>query len=454
MNQESGGNPKAVNRNDINWINGTPSVGLMQVIEPTFNAYAGKYRKTGPKLYGVSVDPMANIYASMRYALSRYGSLSAAYNRIGGYAQGGIVGGGVQISTGFRRSSGYATGGIIRVGGKSIDTGPVQASVGANFLKALAGTASAIDKAMTTVATALKNAFKGVKTTLDDRLIKNLTAQNKTLQKLAGQRDALTSKIAQANAFATETTANASSFAALTSLPNSGLPFGAEGILNGLQVRLGQLQAFSANLATLGKRGLSKDFLGQLIAAGPDQGAPYAAALVKATDAQLKSINATQAQIGKAATAYGQSAADVMYDAGAMSGKGYLAGLKAQEKDIVKAMADLAKKIQKTIKVELKIKSPSQVLRALGRFTGLGYAGGVRDTIPQAAAAAASMARTVRSTAAATLARTESRTVNNTTGDRHLHYNATTREVASRRSILDALAQDDMLHRPVMSGAN
>ncbi|MFI7890872.1 peptidoglycan DD-metalloendopeptidase family protein [Streptomyces sp. CACIS-1.16CA] len=453
MNQESGGNTRAVNRNDINWINGTPSVGLMQVIEPTFNAYAGKYRKTGPKMYGVSIDPMANIYASMRYALARYGSLSRAYNRPGGYALGGIVGGGVQINTGFRRG-GYATGGVIRVGGKSIDTGPIAASVGANFLKALAGTASAIDKAMTQVATAVKNAFKGVKTTLDDRLIKNLNAQNKTLQKLAGQRDALRAKIAQANTFAKETTANASNFTSLTSLPNSGLPFGADGILSGLQVRLGQLQAFSKNLEILGKHGLSKDLIGQIIQAGPDQGAPYAAALVKATDAQLKSINATQAQIGKAATAYGQSAADVMYDAGAMSGKGYLAGLKAQEKDIVKAMIDLAKKIQKTIKVELKIKSPSQVLAGLGRFTGLGFVRGVRDTLPQAAAAAASMARVVRSTAAATVARTEASTVNNTSAERHLHYNALVRETASRRSILDALAQDDMLHRPVMSGAN
>ncbi|MBH0246271.1 peptidase M23, partial [Streptomyces cavourensis] len=227
-----------------------------------------------------------------------------------------------------------------------------------------------------------------------------------------------------------------------------------DGILNGLKVRLGQLQAFSSNIATLGKRGLSKEFLSQLIAAGPDQGAPYAAALVKATDAQLKSINATQVQIGKAAAAYGQNAADVMYDAGAMSGKGYLAGLKAQEASIVKAMADLAKKIQKTIKVELKIKSPSQVLAALGRFTGLGFARGVRDTIPQAAAAAATMARTVRSAAAATVARTETRTVNNTTGDRVLNYNALVREVPSRRSILDALDAEDMLHRTVMSGAS
>ncbi|MEU0354977.1 peptidoglycan DD-metalloendopeptidase family protein [Streptomyces cyaneofuscatus] len=453
MNQESSGNPRAVNRTDINWINRTPSVGLMQVIEPTFNAHAGKYRKTGPFLYGVSVDPMANIYASMRYALSRYGSLSAAYNRIGGYATGGIVGGGVQINTGLRRG-GYATGGIIKVGGKSIDTGPLAASVGAGFLKALSGTASAISAAMTQVATAVKNAFKGVKTKLDDRLIKALNSQNQRLQSLATKRDALTAKIAAARTFATETTASATSFASLTGLPNSGLPFGADGILNGLKVRLGQLQAFSKNIITLGKRGLSKAFIGQLISAGPDQGAPYAAALVKATDAQLKSINATQLQIGKAATAYGQGAADVMYDAGAMSGKGYLAGLKAQEASIVKAMADLAKKIQKTIKVELKIKSPSQVLAGLGRFTGLGFVRGVRDTIPQAAAAAASMARVVRSTAAATVARTEVSTVNNQGGERHLHYNATTREVASRRSILDALAQDDMLHRPVMSGAN
>jgi len=89
MQQESGGNPRAVNLWDINAKNGTPSVGLMQVIGPTFRAYAGKYRNRGPFMYGVSVDPLANIYASMRYALSRYGSLSRAYNRPGGYDSGG-----------------------------------------------------------------------------------------------------------------------------------------------------------------------------------------------------------------------------------------------------------------------------------------------------------------------------------------------------------------------------
>lgn len=88
MNQESGGNPKAVNKWDSNWKAGYPSVGLMQVIRPTFQSNAGKYRNTGPFMYGVSIAPIANLYASMRYALRAYGSLPRAYNRAGGYANG------------------------------------------------------------------------------------------------------------------------------------------------------------------------------------------------------------------------------------------------------------------------------------------------------------------------------------------------------------------------------
>jgi SLT domain-containing protein/phage-related protein len=89
MNQESGGDPRAVNKWDSNWRAGHPSVGLMQVIGPTFRAYAGRFRNKGPFLYGTSIDPLANVYASMRYALGAYGSLSRAYNRPGGYDSGG-----------------------------------------------------------------------------------------------------------------------------------------------------------------------------------------------------------------------------------------------------------------------------------------------------------------------------------------------------------------------------
>jgi len=87
MNQESGGNPRAINNWDINAKRGTPSKGLMQVIDPTFRTYRD------PGLSGDIFDPMANIVSSMRYALKRYGSLSAAYNRKGGYDAGGVADG-------------------------------------------------------------------------------------------------------------------------------------------------------------------------------------------------------------------------------------------------------------------------------------------------------------------------------------------------------------------------
>jgi hypothetical protein len=67
MMTESGGNPNIVNRTDSNWLAGHPSVGLMQVIAGTFDTWAGPYRNTGPFSYGVSVNPMANIYAALNY---------------------------------------------------------------------------------------------------------------------------------------------------------------------------------------------------------------------------------------------------------------------------------------------------------------------------------------------------------------------------------------------------
>ncbi|GAA1326526.1 transglycosylase SLT domain-containing protein [Streptomyces sp. NPDC127061] len=67
--RESTGNPNAVNGWDVNAQNGTPSCGLLQVIQPTFNAYhvAG----TSSNIY----DPVANITAAANYAADKYGSI-------------------------------------------------------------------------------------------------------------------------------------------------------------------------------------------------------------------------------------------------------------------------------------------------------------------------------------------------------------------------------------------
>ena len=65
---ESSGNPNAINNWDSNAKAGDPSRGLMQVIGTTFNEY---------KLSGHDniYDPVDNIIAGVRYALSRYGSI-------------------------------------------------------------------------------------------------------------------------------------------------------------------------------------------------------------------------------------------------------------------------------------------------------------------------------------------------------------------------------------------
>lgn len=84
MRTESNGNPKAINLWDPNAMKGTPSKGLMQVIDPTFRAYAM------PGFNSNIYDPLSNILASIKYALATYGSLTNAYRGVG-YEYGGRV---------------------------------------------------------------------------------------------------------------------------------------------------------------------------------------------------------------------------------------------------------------------------------------------------------------------------------------------------------------------------
>lgn len=72
--RESGGNPNAVNNWDSNAAAGTPSEGLLQVIQPTFDTY---------HVAGTSwnlTDPVANIVAACNYAAHKYGSMDNVYS--------------------------------------------------------------------------------------------------------------------------------------------------------------------------------------------------------------------------------------------------------------------------------------------------------------------------------------------------------------------------------------
>jgi hypothetical protein len=64
---ESGGNPRAINLTDSNALAGHPSQGLMQTIPSTFEAYRSR------ALVDNILDPLANIFAGVNYALANYG---------------------------------------------------------------------------------------------------------------------------------------------------------------------------------------------------------------------------------------------------------------------------------------------------------------------------------------------------------------------------------------------
>lgn len=86
MQHESGGNPYAINNLDSNAKKGTPSKGLMQVIDSTFKANA--LEGYNSNIY----DPLSNMLASIRYTVSRYGSLYSGWTARGykGYKTGGM----------------------------------------------------------------------------------------------------------------------------------------------------------------------------------------------------------------------------------------------------------------------------------------------------------------------------------------------------------------------------
>ena len=67
MQTESSGNPKAINNTDSNAVAGTPSKGLLQTIDPTFQSHHLPGDANDP------YDPQANIDAAINYAKGRYG---------------------------------------------------------------------------------------------------------------------------------------------------------------------------------------------------------------------------------------------------------------------------------------------------------------------------------------------------------------------------------------------
>jgi phage-related protein len=254
--------------------------------------------------------------------------------------------------------------------------------VGRGLVIGLTGSEQQIKQAADKLAASITKAFKGKKTDLDDVLIKRLRNTEKRLLSLAKRRDEIADRIKKANEFAASTTQ-----AALNafSLPNIAQKRGTglASLTDGLEDATAKIRNFTNKVNILAKKGLRKDLLRQIIGLGPEQGTALATSLANASATQIKDLNAAQATLDKAAKKLGTDSADILFDSGKQASKGFLAGLKAQQKDIEKLMIKIAKSIQAAIKKALGIKSPSRVMAAIGRQTMDGLTLGVDDRITQ-----------------------------------------------------------------------
>ena len=88
---ESNGDPNIVNNDDINAVNGTPSGGLLQVIEPTYRSMRSMYPEAFEGLPDNHLDPVTNMTAAVLWTKYKYGGPSNVWPTRAGYASGGVV---------------------------------------------------------------------------------------------------------------------------------------------------------------------------------------------------------------------------------------------------------------------------------------------------------------------------------------------------------------------------
>ncbi|MDX3345871.1 hypothetical protein PV387_03330 [Streptomyces sp. ME02-6987-2C] len=285
---------------------------------------------------------------------------------------------------------------VLQIGSPSKVFAQIGRDTGRGFVNGLTGTEAQIKATGEKVVRGIISAFEKLKPSrADEWLIYFIDRSNQNLRKLARERDAIAQRIADANKFAADTSKSALDAFSLSRLTQGQESVTAKGLAQSLEDAVQRMRDFRADLNNLARRGLSKDLLQQIIGMGPEQGAQLADTLANSTKDSLKRLNVLQGQLTKESDSLGKTSADVLFDAGKAASKGFLAGLKAEQKSIEKYMVEIAKRVQKTIRDVLQIRSPSHVMRRLGEMTAAGLQVGLAKRMTALERAAGAAARAV-----------------------------------------------------------
>lgn len=110
---ESNGDPQAINLWDSNYLKGTPSGGLLQVIEPTYRDVRNRYPGAFEGLPDDRFHPLTNLTAGVGAVKRDWGGPAGRWPTRDGYADGGIIN--------LDNARLFDTGGILRDGGVAVN---------------------------------------------------------------------------------------------------------------------------------------------------------------------------------------------------------------------------------------------------------------------------------------------------------------------------------------------
>jgi len=260
----------------------------------------------------------------------------------------------------------------------------------------LTGTSAQINGAIKKVFNAIAVAVSAhqLSPSQDSSMVAWLNADNKKLQNLAQRRLKLAQTIAQAETYMKSTSQAAESSASLGAVVSSSSGTATpsiKSIISTLGKDLAQIRQFKSNILKLQKMGLNKQYISQLIAAGPQAAGAIAAELAAGSWSQIHEINVEKSAILQASNQLGIQAADVMYDSGKKAGQGFLSGLKGQQAAITQMMKKIADALVAQLKKDLKIASPSVVMMEHGKMVAEGFARGIESGVTRVQKAAKAM---------------------------------------------------------------
>ena len=146
-------------------------------------------------------------------------------------------------------------------------------------------------------------------------------------------------------------------------------------VKSGMVASRDKVVAFANALKALRAKGFSKSIIQQVAEAGIDGGGlETAGALLQASASEVQTINATQGQIERAAGSAGKTTADTVYAKAIKEQAKVVDRLTKQQQKLEKAMASLAKSMEKLISKALHGK-------ASGGIVGAAASGGLRSSL-------------------------------------------------------------------------